>query len=99
MPRRIELPGPKTNETSPRYRGYQPQVGVFGGQPVVGTFTLVPPPRVNPIPRPTPTAPVTIPIVPPTPRCRPTPGRLDGAPVASPLPEAPTSSSDHCCGC
>src|SRR5260370_29010266 len=94
----MELPGAKTSEISPRYRGHQPQVGVFGGQPLVGTVTLVPPPRVNPIPRPTPTAPVTIPIVPQTPRCGPTPGRLDGAPVSVSLPEATSRSSVACCG-
>src|SRR5712691_2003814 len=98
MPRRIELPGPKTSAISPRYRGHQPQVGVFGGQPVVGTFTLVPPPRVNPIPKPTPTTPVTIPIVPQTPRCGPTPGRPDRVPGSVSLPEATSRSSVACCG-
>src|SRR6266851_5153201 len=72
-PRRIELPGPKKSVISPSYRPYQPQAGVFGGQPFGGTGTLVPPPRVSAMGSPTAATPSTIPIVHQVPRCGPSP--------------------------
>src|SRR5713226_2510185 len=54
--------------------------------------------RVNPTPKPTPTAPATIPTVPQTPRCAPAPVTPDGTPGSVSLPEATSRSSVACCG-
>src|SRR5712692_7238316 len=77
---------------------YQQPVGLFGEQPTFPITLVVPPPRVNPTPKPTPTAPATIPTVPQTPRCAPAPVAPDKAPGSVSLLEATNRSSVACCG-
>src|SRR5712692_5017750 len=84
-----------SREQSRQSQGHNPVAGL-GTHPfcVVRGVPL----RVNPTPKPTPTAPATIPTVPQTPRCPPAAVTPDGTPGSVSLPEATSKSSVACCG-
>src|SRR6266436_221529 len=73
---------------------YQQPFPVVGTQPLCTGVPL----RVKPTPKPTPTAPATIPTVPQTPRCPPAAVTPDSTPGSVSLLEATSRSSVACCG-